>query len=111
MPHRRASEQWWTDPKAWLLAFDELAPVKRLGMGRRDDRIVVERGARGLRVEVHASQEWAVCQAVKLPKIEKLVVRGTPAAWFPPTQSFTKAIKKLPASAVELHDGWLAHRP
>jgi hypothetical protein len=100
-----------TGDEAWLLAFDRLG-VRRLGLGQRKDNILVERVGKKYRVEIRASQESPVTWLLSLNlAIEKLVIRGTPAPWFAPREAFATAISKLPASAVELHEGWMKYAP
>ena len=112
MVHHRTAQAWANDA-LWLLAFDELAPVKRLGIMRfSGDRVVVERGKRGgLVVEIDAKHDGTIVGFLRGKVIEKLVVRGTPQPWSKPSAAFAPAIKKLSADAVELHDGWQPFDP
>lgn len=108
IPHRSTGDAW-TDELPWLTAFDKLAPVRRLGVGSWHGRVVVERTDKGLVVDITARQEHSIVSLLskQLPaRIVRLVVRGKPDAWSKPTAAFGKAIARLPASVVELREGW-----
>ncbi|MDQ3340463.1 MAG: TIGR02996 domain-containing protein [Myxococcota bacterium] len=110
MPHYRSAPDWFTRGHEWLQAFEKLAPVQRLGIERVGERLTVERGKRGLVIEIRASQElWMRTMLDKrLRPIERLVVRGTPDPWSKPTAWFKGVVKKLRAAktVVEVRDGW-----
>ena len=109
MLYHRVAEAWFAELAGWLLAFDRLG-VRRLGLARRHDRLVVERGKRGLLVEIDASNTWllGVVAGAKLGAIERVVVRGTPEPWSKPGAPFANLVKRLRTgkALVELREGW-----
>ncbi len=110
IPQHRVGEAWYEADLLWLFAFDQLG-IERIGIesGPYANRVVLTRVTGGIEVDIVANQEGLVVRMLsrKLPlPIKRLVVRGTPQVWFPPGRDFAKAIKKLPASAVELRERW-----
>lgn len=103
-------ESWSGFPSTWMLAFDALSPVRRIGLRVRGAHVVVERGRRGLIVEANASADTRLLALLRSKQpIERLVVRGTIDSWSTPTAQFTNAVRKLPAA--ELYDDWLPYAP
>ena len=115
MPYHRVAEAWYGRLASWLLVFDVLAPVRRLGIARRDDRVVIERGKRGLVVDIHTASAWmvGVTLGAKLGAIERLTLSGTLDPWSKPDAAFAKSIKKLRAAKtlVEIREGWQSFAP
>jgi uncharacterized protein (TIGR02996 family) len=110
MPHYRAPD--WGDDEVWF-AF---AGVKRIGRGSSRRRtMIVERGKRGLVIEVAATQEWDVRNVFVYKfeqPIERLVITGKPDNWAKPSDELAKTLAKLPATAeLVMLEGWAVFRP
>ncbi len=93
---------WGAEGATWLAALDQLAPVRRLALDLGTLRCSVERGERGLRVDVIASHPWGMRMLQGLPAIEHLVIRGKPRI----TRRTRERLDVPCLGSVELRDGW-----
>jgi uncharacterized protein (TIGR02996 family) len=97
----RQDRAWWAERGATWLTTTKL--VRRLGIDfAPSGSIIVEPMARGLRVEIEATDDWLVEWALEHLRCSRLVIGGSPRT----TRGLATLLRSIPAGKLELRDGW-----
>ncbi len=110
-PASRVYQVWGREAATWLRAHDRLRPVRRLGIQFSNARVVAEAGSRKPRIEIHTSDDWSLPWVISnIGTFEHLAIRGR-VTTRDPRPDVVSILAKIPAAALELHDGWERMRP